>query len=168
MKVAFIDRDGTINSDYADDEWRYIHEPVLLDGSLEALKEIGNKGYQIIIITNQYLINDGIISLSQYRAFTKKLIQQLNDSGIDILDIFYCPHSRNENCNCLKPKTGLVDMAFTKYPDIEIAKSFIVGDSMSDVELGDKLGITTFGINIQSKLLNCITVKSLLDTIKHL
>lgn len=168
MKVAFVDRDGTINKDYQDDDWRYIYEPELLDGSLEALKVVSEKGYKIIIITNQYLINDGIITLSQYREFTEKLLQELYNNEIDILDTFYCPHSRKENCNCFKPKTGLVDMALKKYHNIELDKSFIVGDSVSDVELGNKFGIMTFGINVNSGVLDYIRIKSLLDIIKYL
>lgn len=93
---------------------------------------------------------------------------ELNNNGIEILEIFYCPHSKKENCNCFKPQTGLVDMAFEKYPDIELGKSFIVGDSLSDVELGNKLNIKTFGINVKPGLLKCIQVMSLLDIIQHL
>jgi len=168
MKVAFVDRDGTIINDYENDEWRYIDKPVFISESLEGLKEIRKKGYQVIIITNQYLINDGIITLSQYKTFTERLIYELNRSGINILDIFYCPHSIKENCNCFKPKTGLIDMAIKKYPHIELSKSFLVGDSMCDVELGCKLGITTFGVNIKSQLLNYTCVNSILDIIKYL
>lgn len=168
MKVAFIDRDGTINEDYRDDDWRYISEPEFLDGSFKALRDIRDKGYQIIIITNQYLINDEIITLSQYRAFTEKLLQVLNSNRVDILDTFYCPHSRKENCNCFKPKTGLIDMALRKYPYIELDKSFIVGDSVSDVELGNKFGIKTFGINVNSVLFDYIPIKSLFDITKYL
>lgn len=168
MKVAFIDRDGTINKDYPDDDWRYINEPEFLDGSLIALKDIRQKGYQIIIITNQYLINDGIITLSQYKEFTQRLIHQLNINEMDILDIFYCPHSKKENCNCFKPKTGLLEMAINKYPDIDLSKSFFIGDSLSDVELGNKLGIKTFGINIKSGIFNYISVESLLEATKYL
>jgi D-glycero-D-manno-heptose 1,7-bisphosphate phosphatase len=167
MKVAFIDRDGTINKDYPDNDWRHIDEPEFLEGSLMALKEIRKKGYQIIIITNQYLINDGIITLEQYRIFTERLIQQLNNNGIDILDIFYCPHSKDENCNCFKPKTGLVEMAINKYPDIELSNSFFIGDSPSDVELGNKLGIKTLGINIKFEMFNYISVRSILEAIKY-
>ena len=168
MKIAFVDRDGTINKDYPDDDWRFIKEPEFLEGSIEALKEIRKKDYQIIIITNQYLINDGIITLSQYMTFTEKLISQLNESGISILDIFYCPHSKKENCDCFKPKTGLIDMALKEYPNIELDKSFIVGDSHSDVELGNKLGIKTFGVNVKHGMFDYIPVKSLLDIIKHI
>ena len=168
MKVAFVDRDGTINKDYQDDDWRYISEPEFLDGSLEALKVISEKGYQIIIITNQYLINDGIITLSQYKIFTEKLLHKLNNNEIDILDTFYCPHSRRENCNCFKPKTGIVDMYLKKYPYIELDKSFIVGDSISDVELGNKFDVMSFGINVNSGLFNYTPIRSLLDIIKYL
>ena len=168
MKVAFVDRDGTIIKDYQDADWRCICEPEFLPGSFKALKDIREKGYQIIIITNQYLINDGIITLSQYRVFTEKLLHALNSNGIDILDTFYCPHSIKENCNCFKPKTGLIDMALRKYPNIELDKSFIAGDSVSDVELGNKLGINTFGINVNSVLFDYIPIKSLLDITEYL
>lgn len=168
IKIAFVDRDGTINRDYPDDDWKHIDEPEFLDGSLTALKEIRRKGYQIIIITNQYLINDGIITLSQYRVFTKRLVQQLNTNGIDILDIFYCPHSKKENCDCFKPNTGLVEKAVNKYPDIDLSKSFVIGDSSSDVELGNRLGVKTFGINIELEMFNYTPVRSLLEAIKYI
>lgn len=167
MNVAFLDRDGTINKDYLDSGWSYVNEPEFLEGSLIALKKIRQRGYQIIIITNQYLINDGIITLQQYRTFTESLIQQLNNNGIDILDIFYCPHSKNEKCNCFKPKTGLIEMAIKKYPDIELNKSFLIGDSPCDVELGNKLAIKTLGINVESRIFNYIPVESILDAIKY-
>ncbi|MCR3957046.1 MAG: HAD-IIIA family hydrolase [Gudongella sp.] len=168
MKVAFVDRDGTINKDYQDNTWRYISEPELIEGSVEALKAISQKGYQIIIVTNQYLINEGIIRLLQYKKFTEKLLLELNDNGIKILDIFYCPHSRDENCNCHKPKTGLIDMSLKKYPHVDLDKSFIVGDSISDVELGNKIDVMTFGINVESGLLKYTKVESLSDIIKYL
>jgi D-glycero-D-manno-heptose 1,7-bisphosphate phosphatase len=168
MKIAFLDRDGTINKDYQDDEWKNIYNPEFLKGSLEALRVIREKGFQIIIITNQYLINDGVITLSQYKMFTEKLIKIVNEQGVKILDIFYCPHSKKENCNCSKPKTGLIDNALKKYPNIELDKSFIVGDSIVDMELGNKLGIRTFGINVNSEILSYIPVSSLLDATRYL
>ena len=168
MNVAFVDRDGTIINDYENDEWRYIDTPVFIHGSLEGLKEIRKKGYQVIIITNQYLINDGIITLSQYKIFTERFIHELNKSGINTLDIFYCPHSIKENCNCFKPKTGLIDMAFKKYPTIDLSKSFVVGDSLCDVELGNRLGIKTFGINVKSKIFSYIELNSLQNIIRYL
>lgn len=132
------------------------------------MSNIQLKGYVVIIVTNQYLINDGIITNLQYLEFTKKLIQILKDNDIDILDIFYCPHSKDENCNCYKPNTGLIDMAIRKYPDIELDNSFIVGDSTCDVELGNKLGIKSFGINVDTEKFKYIKIKSLLDLMKYI
>ena len=68
MKVAFLDRDGTIIEDYEDEFWRNVTEPVFINGSIEGLKKIRQKGYEIIIITNQYLIDEKIISIQQYRG----------------------------------------------------------------------------------------------------
>jgi D-glycero-D-manno-heptose 1,7-bisphosphate phosphatase len=168
MKVAFLDRDGTIVKDYPDDDWRNINEPEFIDGSFNALKAIRSNGYEIIIVTNQYIINDGVITLSQYNNYTEKLLKALNDNGIDILDIFHCPHSKKENCNCYKPKPGLIDIALKKYPDIELDKSFIVGDSVSDIELGHKFGIKKFGININSSHIEHIPIKSLAEITNYL
>ncbi|SDY52976.1 Polynucleotide kinase 3 phosphatase [Proteiniborus ethanoligenes] len=76
MKVAFLDRDGTIIEDYEDELWRNKTEPIFLSGSLEALEKIKRKGYEIIIITNQYLIDEKIISIQQYQDFTNKFIKK--------------------------------------------------------------------------------------------
>lgn len=57
MKVAFLDRDGTIIEDYEDELWRNKTEPIFIDGSIDALESIRQKGYEIIIITNQYYFN---------------------------------------------------------------------------------------------------------------
>ena len=163
MKVAFLDRDGTIIEDYEDELWRNITEPIFIDGSIEGLKIIKQKGYEIIIITNQYLIGEKIISIEQYREFTNKLVNRLKDNGIEILDIFYCPHSREGNCNCMKPKDGLVRMALEKYPEIELRDSFIVGDSLCDLELGERLGIKTFKIGLGKEEGKTLFIESLKD-----
>ena len=168
MKVAFVDRDGTISKEHKDEDWRYIREPELIEGSIRALTEMKNKGYEIIIITNQPFINDGIITLRQYNEFSDKLKKVLNNYGIYVLEVFYCPHSLTENCNCRKPKTGLVDMAIKKYKEIDLDNSFIVGDSWCDVELGDSLGIKTFGIKVEMKNIKYTKINSLFDIIEYI
>lgn len=168
MKVAFLDRDGTIIEDYEDELWRDVTEPVFIDGSMEGLKKIKQKGYEIIIITNQYLIDEKIISIKQYQDFTSKFVKRIKDNGIGILDIFFCPHSRKGNCSCMKPKDGLVKMALKKYPEIDLKDCFIVGDSLCDVELGEKLGIRTFGIGIEKKEGKTLIIDSLRDVTRYL
>lgn len=151
MKVAFLDRDGTIIKDYPDSEWSKIKTPEFLVGTIEALKFIINKNFKIIIVTNQYLIGEKIISLQEYNKFTKKFLDTLNESNINILDIFYCPHSRKKNCNCMKPKDGLILQAINKYPNIDLKESFFVGDSICDMELCKNCNIKFYGINISCK-----------------
>jgi D-glycero-D-manno-heptose 1,7-bisphosphate phosphatase len=168
MKVAFLDRDGTIIEDYEDELWKNISEPVFIKGSIEALKIIRQKGYEIIIVTNQYLINEGIITIEQYHSFSNKFINKLMDNEIEILDIFHCPHSRKENCDCMKPKDGLIKMALEKYPDIDLKDCFIVGDSICDLQLGEKLGIKTFGIGIENGKLNSLNIDSLMDIVNFI
>lgn len=163
-----MDRDGTIIEDYEDELWRNKTEPIFLSGSIEALEKIKRKGYEIIIITNQYLIEEKIITVEQYQDFTDKLIKRLKDNGIEILDVLYCPHSRESNCSCRKPKDGLIKKALEKYPGIDLEDCFIVGDSLCDVELGKRLGIKTFGIGIGKTEEEAFIVGSLSDVVRYL
>lgn len=145
IKVAFLDRDGTINRDYPDEKWSRILSPELLPGSIEGLRELQNAGYKLIIVTNQYIIADGIISLEQYKSFNEALIKILKSNGIDILKTYFCPHNDYDNCTCKKPKIGLIDMAIKDF-DIDIKNSIYIGDSLSDYELSKKFNLDFYGI----------------------
>lgn len=150
MKVAFFDRDGTIIEDYPDEKWTNITVPVFLSGAIETLREVQQKGYEIIIITNQYLIEEGFITLQQYEEIHKQFIAELTAHGISILDVFYCPHQRDRGCSCIKPKTGMIEKALKKYPDISLKDSFIIGDSNVDIQLAINMKIKGFGIGMGS------------------
>ncbi len=168
VKIAFFDRDGTIIEDYPDHQWTDIKEPVFLTDSIETLKSVNKKGYEIIIITNQYLLNEGFISFEQYEDITEKMLNALIHHGVEILDIFYCPHSRTEGCNCIKPQTGMIAEAIKKYPSINIDESFMVGDSIVDVELAISMKMKGFGIGVGSsynheKIREVKSIKELLD-----
>ena len=158
MKIAFLDRDGTINKDYPDHEWANVKEPELLEGSIEGIQNLIGLGYQIIIVTNQYIINDGIISLDDYYRFTENLLQIFEDNGIHVLDIFYCPHNDLDGCNCKKPKPGMIQKALEKY-DIDLRESIYCGDSESDYLLAKSFDIPFFGINYKNK--NSFSFKNL-------
>ncbi|WP_338656682.1 HAD-IIIA family hydrolase [Sporosarcina psychrophila] len=150
MKVAFFDRDGTIIEDYPDHKWTDIKNPVFLADSIQTLKSVSQRGYEIIIITNQYLINEGFISIEQYHDITTKMLYELSCHKIKILDVFYCPHSRDEGCDCIKPQTGMIMNAILKYPNINIDQSFMIGDSIVDVELAINMKMKGFGIGVGS------------------
>ena len=149
MKIAFLDRDGTIMKDYPDNIWGQIETPDFFDDTFDALKNIQEKGYKIIIITNQYIIGEKLITETQYKNFTNLYINILKNQHIDILDIFYCPHPRTMNCKCHKPNTGMIENALNKYKDIDISKSFFAGDSECDENLAKSINIKFFRINYQ-------------------
>lgn len=165
-KIAFLDRDGTINKDYPDKEWKNIKKPELLIGTIEGLQLIKKYGYEIIIITNQYIIADGIITEKQYIDFNTELTKILNENRINVLKIYYCPHNDLENCNCKKPKTGMIDMAQKDF-GIDFDMSFYVGDSYCDYELAQKLNLDFYGIKGKNDD-NVFKFNNLIDVAKEL
>ncbi|MGI6664765.1 MAG: D-glycero-alpha-D-manno-heptose-1,7-bisphosphate 7-phosphatase [Christensenellaceae bacterium] len=151
MKIAFLDRDGTINKDYPDANWTEIMTPEFYPDTFSALRMIQKKGYEIIIITNQYLIGEGYISQAQYDAFTVQFLNAISEAHITVLDIFYCPHSRIENCRCCKPAPGMLEEALQKYPEIVLGKSFFAGDTDTDKQLAAHFALPFYLVNNAGK-----------------
>ena len=100
MKVAFLDRDGVINIDtgyvYKINDFKYTYK------CKEALRNITDNGYKIIIITNQSGIGRGYFSETEYKKLTSYYLNDFKNNGIDILDIFYCPHHVEANVKNLE------------------------------------------------------------------
>jgi D-glycero-D-manno-heptose 1,7-bisphosphate phosphatase len=165
MKIAFLDRDGTIVSEYPDEVWPSISVPEFLPGAIEALIAFQRKGYEIIIATNQYLIGEGLITQEQYDLFTAKMLEVLNRHDIQVLDIFYCPHRRDSDCACMKPKPGMIEAALARHPSINLSQSFLVGDSPCDVELAERMGLRAFSIGFESGRDGVTKVASLRDVV---
>lgn len=147
MKTAFLDRDGTIVSDYPDENWKGRIIPEFLDGALEGMKRLNQLGFEIIIVTNQYIINDGIITTDEYEHFTQNLKTIFSMNNIKVLDIFHCPHSSHEKCKCKKPMTGLIELALAKYPSIDLSNSIMIGDSESDHQLADNMNLMFYKVD---------------------
>ena len=138
-KVFFIDRDGVINKEIG-----YLHEIAkfeFIDGVIEALKYIQNKGFKIIIITNQSGIGRGMYSREKFLELNKWMIDFLSTQGVKILDVFYCPHSPEERCTCRKPLPGMFLEAIKKY-DIDIEMSWSIGDKETDIQAAKSSGIS--------------------------
>ena len=167
IKVAFLDRDGTITKEYEDEEWKNKTNPEFLQGTIQALKRITDLGYQIIVITNQSLIHKGIIKLEDYYKFNENLIKELKKNKVEILDIFFCPHTKEENCNCKKPKPGMILEACKKY-DIDIEKSFVAGDRASDEEIAKYFNMSFFGVNYTPKDTKNKRVKNIEEIIQYI
>lgn len=140
-KAAFLDKDGTLvdNSQYPD----VIPSDILLDNVFEGLKNLQNKGYKLIIISNQPWIAKGRITKEEVDRIFFNIIEKMKNEGISILDYFYCPHQSSDNCECKKPKSGMFIEASEKH-NLDLSESIIIGDMDADILAGKNLGMKTF------------------------
>ena len=146
MKAIFIDRDGVINKDPGGwTEYSYVtawKEFHFLPGVFEALKLLNKNDIKVIIISNQAGVNKGYFSIGELNEVTAKMMDEINKNGGSIEEAYYCIHKDEDNCSCRKPKTGLLERASVKY-DIDMPKTFFIGDSEVDVIAGRKAGCKT-------------------------
>lgn len=145
VKAVFLDRDGTLNEDpgYLGDA----DQVVLLPGVVEALDKLKNHhNYLIIVISNQSGIARGLITESQVQAVNQRISNLLSVHNITIDDFYYCPahpdFSSEEDIKCRKPSPLMILQAIEKH-NIDISKSFMIGDSISDIESGMNAGVKT-------------------------
>ena len=138
MKLVILDRDGVINYDSASyiktpDEWKPI------PGSLEAIAQLSQAGYHVIVATNQSGVGRGLFEMATLNAIHDKMHRALGQLGGRIDAVFFCPHALDNGCNCRKPKPGLFH---------EIARRFnanlkdvpSIGDSLRDLEASAAAG----------------------------
>ena len=137
-KVVFLDRDGVINRDSPDyiKSWS---EFEFLPGSLEAIRQLTSNGFAIIIITNQSAINRSLISKKNLEQIHRMMDKNIRTHGGRIDDIFYCPHVPADNCDCRKPKPGMIYSAREAY-QINLARSILIGDSARDIACARNAG----------------------------
>jgi len=136
----FLDRDGTICID-----WGYLisaEKMELLPNSAEALKKINKLNIPIIVLTNQSGIARKYFNEDTVLEANEKLKSILLKSNAHIDEVFYCPHHPDAGCWCRKPNSGLLEESAKKY-NIDPLKSFVIGDKLTDIELGRKCGSKT-------------------------
>jgi len=146
-KALFLDRDGTVNVDK-----HYLINPCDFEfekNVAEVLKMASSKGYLLIVLTNQSGIARGYFTEDDLRNLHSYIQEQAVKNGFAFTDFFYCPHYKNGSvkeyaieCNCRKPKPGMIEQALKKY-DIDLDQSFMIGDKDADIQLGKLAGIKT-------------------------
>lgn len=144
-KCVFFDRDGVLNYSKIVKGRPYapttVDEFKVIPSSINCVNSLDEMGYLIIVVTNQPDLSTGNLSIDVLDAFHKILRQKMR-----ITDIFYCSHTDKDNCSCRKPKVGLIDKALEKY-DIDISKSYLVGDRWRDVDCAYNAGIKSIFID---------------------
>jgi len=143
--AVFLDRDGVINKDngYVSE----IDDFEFIEGVIEACLTLKEKGYLIVVITNQSGIARGLFSEEQFHTLTEWMDWSMADRGVDLDGIYYCPHHYEEgqgefkiDCDCRKPKAGMLLNAIEDL-NIDIEASILVGDKMSDLQAGIAAGV---------------------------
>lgn len=134
-KAIFLDRDGVINK-----EVNYLSNPKnfeFIKGSIKALKLLKRKGFLLIVITNQAGIARGYFTEENLNKIHQKMVSILEKSSVVLDDIYYCPHHPDFTgpCDCRKPQPGMILKAQKKY-NIDLENSFMVGDTLRDIETG--------------------------------
>lgn len=146
QKAFFIDRDGVINTDknyvYKKEDFEFI------DGVMDALLYLQEKEFKLFIITNQSGIGRAYYQKEDFEKLTSWMLEEFEKNSIKIHEVKYCPHSPEVNCNCRKPKTGMIDEICKAY-DIDLKNSWLIGDKDSDIKCAQN-----------AKIKNTIQVKS--------
>jgi D-glycero-D-manno-heptose 1,7-bisphosphate phosphatase len=138
MKLVILDRDGVINHDSDQfiknpDEWRPI------GGSLEAIARLTQAGYRVVVATNQSGVGRGLFDMPTLNAIHEKMHKAVVHAGGRIDAVFFCPHAAEANCNCRKPKSGMIEEIAARY-NVDLHGVPAIGDSLRDLEAAAKLG----------------------------
>ncbi len=136
-KAVFLDRDGTLIEEV--DFLSRIEDLCLFSFTYDAVRQLKDAGFLLIVITNQSGIGRGIYDEKAMHAIHSRIQAELDNT----IDAFYfCPHLPEAGCVCRKPGTGMIDMARVDFA-IDLSGSWIIGDKSLDIETGQAVGIST-------------------------
>ena len=161
----FLDRDGVISHRLPDDYVRQWQEFAFLPGALDALKIFGGIFGKIIVVSNQQGVGKGLMSPEGLMMIDKEMKKAVAMAGGRIDASYYSPYLASENHPDRKPGTGMGLKAKSDFPEIDLSRSIMVGDSMTDMEFGRNLGMITVFISesrVQHELID-LTFRSLYD-----
>jgi D-glycero-D-manno-heptose 1,7-bisphosphate phosphatase len=138
MKLIILDRDGVINFDSAQfikspDEWKPI------PGSLDAIARLTREGWRVVVATNQSGLARGLFEMATLNAIHAKMHKATAQAGGRIEAVFYCPHSADMNCECRKPRPGMLHEIAVRYGS-DLKGVPAVGDSLRDLQAAASVG----------------------------
>jgi D-glycero-D-manno-heptose 1,7-bisphosphate phosphatase len=146
IRYVFLDRDGVLNTkmpegayvtEWAQFEWQ--------DGAEDAIARMNRAGLAVILVTNQRGIALGRLSEATLEEIHLNMRSHLARYNAHIDAIFYCPHDHGQ-CRCRKPDTGLFEQALERFPEADNENSVVIGDSLSDIEAGERMAMKTIFI----------------------
>ncbi len=142
-RAVFLDRDGVINRKAIKGEyvtrWEDFH---FLPGAAEAISLLVAAGWSVLVITNQRCVAKGLLTVPELEIIHRKMLQELLQAGAEVQAVYYCPHEKQPPCTCRKPLPGMLLTAADEH-QIDLASSWMIGDSEKDVEAGKRAGCRT-------------------------
>lgn len=143
IRTAFLDRDGTINQKAPEGDYVSTTDTLrLIPGVAEAIGKLNHAGIRVLVVTNQRGVALGLYTMAHVDAIHSQLQDELSCAGAHVDGFYVCPHDKDA-CICRKPGIGLFQQAQRDYPDVKAESSAIVGDSLSDVQFGQRAGMYT-------------------------
>ncbi len=139
-RILFIDRDGTLIEEPADFQVDSIDKVRLVENVIPALLQLAAHGYRFVMVSNQDGLGSASFPKDHFDACQEHMLSLFSSQGLGFDEVLICPHVPDDQCDCRKPRTGLL----TKYlaeTDIDIANSAVIGDRETDVELAHRLGV---------------------------
>jgi D-glycero-D-manno-heptose 1,7-bisphosphate phosphatase len=142
-RFVLLDRDGTLIQ-----ECHYlarVEDVELLPATGQGLRLLNQLGLGLVVLTNQSGLSRGYFDQDTLNAIHARMTQLLANEGVTLTDIYVCPHAPDDGCECRKPKPGLAHRAAAEWK-FDLATCFVIGDKPCDIELGRRLGATTFRV----------------------
>ena len=173
-RYVLLDRDGVINED-SDDFIKFPEQWLPLEGSLEAIALLNKHGYKVVVITNQSGLARGLFDSAMLEQIHAKMQRMTAEKGGKIEAIYFCPHGPDDNCNCRKPKPGLLEQ-FATDNDVSLNGMTVIGDSLRDLQAAQAVGASPILVKtgkgqktlIENPTLNIPVFENLYDAAKYL
>src|SRR5580698_62794 len=137
-RIVFLDRDGTLNEETADEQIDSLEKVRLMPGVVPALLALKAAGFAFVMVTNQDGLGTDAFPLARFEQAHKFILELFASQGIEFEAVFICPHFKRENCGCRKPSLGMVE-AFLAAHAIDKTRSYMIGDRDTDMEFAANL-----------------------------
>lgn len=149
-RAVFLDRDGVIIRKAPENQYITAWEQVeFLPGTGEALRQLKQNGFLLIVVTNQSAVSRNELAVDVLESIHQGIVHHFAQENVTIDAIYYCPHDRNGNCQCRKPRPRMLLQAAEEH-GIDLQHSWMVGDAASDIEAGLAAGCRTVWLRPES------------------
>lgn len=170
-RAVFFDRDGVINRKAPEGQYVTKWEQLqFLPGVAQGIAALNRAGFRVIVVTNQRCVAKGLLTTRDLESIHQRMCEVLTQGGATIDAVFYCPHEIDPPCGCRKPQPGML-LAAARAHNIELAESWMIGDSDIDIDAGRNAGCKTARLLKDGETANGaanIVTPSLLDAVRQI